>query len=261
MNRPDPPSHPVSGLGLSAQALAAWPGAERREPRVDDRHYLVLSSLAESLRVAVDTRLGDRAGLDVLDVGCGTKPYLPFFAERAGSYRGIDLQPGPLVDDVGGAEELPYPEGAFDVVLCTQVLEHLKHPERAVGEFNRVLRPGGAVFASTHGVFLYHPDPPGSDQDYWRWTHAGLERLFREAAPWTSIDVVPNGDVVACLGYIACQFLGEAGDRLPVPWLGRALLSGANRFIRRLDRRFPPRARVPHGGSMSANYLLSATKP
>ena len=34
------------------------------------------------------------------------------------------------------------------------------------------------MLASTHGVMLYHPNP----QDLWRWTHTGLERLFREAA-------------------------------------------------------------------------------
>ena len=43
-------------------------------------------------------------------------------------------------------------DGAFDVVLCTQVLEHVEDPAQAVRELHRVTSPGGRVLASTHGV-------------------------------------------------------------------------------------------------------------
>jgi SAM-dependent methyltransferase len=236
------------------------PGEERRHPRTDDRHYLALAPLAEGLRRAVRERLAGRRDLDVLDVGCGAKPYLPFFEPVARSYRGLDSEPGPYVDDVGGAERLPYADASFDVVLCTQVLEHLYEPDRAVREIHRVLRPGGLALVSTHGVFLYHPDPPDSDRDFWRWTHSGLARLFRTSADWRSIDVEPQGDVVACLAYIACQFVAEAGDRAGRPALRRAAVGTLNRGAAWLDRRYPPRARVPRPGSLSANYLVAAVK-
>ena len=248
-------------LDLSAADLAGWPGEERRNPRLGDRHYLALRTLADSLQASIERSLGDRRGLDVLDLGCGAKPYLPLFASRARSYRGLDAVPGPYVDDVGPAETIPYADGSFDVVFCTQVFEHIDDPSAATAEIHRVLRPGGVAFVSTHGVFLYHPDPPGSDRDYWRWTHAGLRRLFDRAAEWESIEVVPNGDVVACLGYITAQFVDEAGQRLRRPRLHRAALAALNWSAQALDRRYPPRARVPQPGSLTANYLLTARKP
>ena len=104
------------------------------------------------------------------------EPYYPFFAERASEYIGVDVVPQPAAELVGRVEELPVEDGAFDLVLCTQVLEHCDDPARAVAELRRVTAPGGRVLASTHGVQVYHPSP----QDYWRWTYAGLERLFAE---------------------------------------------------------------------------------
>ena len=242
-------------------AIDSWPGDERRQPRRTDRHYLALSNLAEALRGAIGRHLGTRTGLDVLDIGCGVKPYLPFFRGVAGSYRGIDAEAGPGADEVGTAESLPYADASFDVVLCTQVLEHLYDPSAAVAEIHRVLRPDGVAFVSTHGVFLFHPDPPGSDRDYWRWTHAGLSRLFTTTADWAQIEVVPNGEAVACLTYLACQFVDEAGQRLRSPRAKRAVLGGLNAAAAAVDKRFPARARVPAPGSLSANYLLTAIKP
>ena len=110
----------------------------------------------------------------VLDVGCGVKPYQPYFAPWATSYVGVDLAGNPAADLAGTVEALPVEDGSFDVVLCNQVLEHCDDPAQAVRELHRVAAPGGRVLASTHGVMVYHPSP----NDLWRWTHAGLERLF-----------------------------------------------------------------------------------
>ena len=240
--------------------VARWPGEERRSPPRSARHHLVLAPLAAELQAAVAAELGDRTGLRVLDVGCGEKPYLPFFAGRAVEYRGLDGTAGPHVDDVGSAERLPYADGAFDVVLCTQVLEHLVDPAAAVGETWRVLAPGGVALASTHGVYVYHPDPPEQGQDLWRWTHRGLERLFRAAGPWDAVRVRPCGEWVAALAYVACQAVdplaARGGERVR-----RAVVGGWNAVAAWLDARVPPSSRTPNPGSLSANYLLVARKP
>ena len=216
----------------------------------------MLRALADALGTEIDRALGGRRDLRVLDVGCGEKPYLPMFADRASEYRGIDAAPGPEVDDVGVVEALPYEDGSFDVVLCTQVLEHVGDPRQAVSEIGRVLAPGGVAFVSTHGVFLYHPDPV----DLWRWTHEGLARLFEGSAAWEEIRVTSNGEAVACLAYIACQYLDELGARLGSDRVRRGLLRLVNTLAERLDRRFPPRARAGAPGSLSANYLVCARR-
>jgi SAM-dependent methyltransferase len=248
------------GIPTGAQ-LSQWPGAERRRPQPGDRDYLILSSLVKLLRREMSIHLSGRQDLRVLDLGCGTKPYLPLFTELAASYRGLDQAPGPGVDDVGVLEALPYDSQSADVVLCTQVLEHVPDPAASVSEMHRVLVPGGLALVSTHGVFPYHPDPPTSDQDYWRWTHAGLRRLFGQAGDWSHLAVMSNGEALVCLTAMACMFLAAAGARLGSgARLSRLLISVLNRLAERADPMFPARARAGRPGSLSANYLVSAIR-
>jgi SAM-dependent methyltransferase len=67
------------------------------------------------------------------------------------------------------------PAQAFDIVACTEVLEHTLDPFAAVGEIRRVLRPGGHAFVSTPFNFRIHGPLP----DCWRFTEHGLRSLFR----------------------------------------------------------------------------------
>ena len=62
-------------------------------------------------------------------------------------------------------------------MLSTQVLEHVRDPQVYLAECMRVLRPGGRLLLSTHGIMVYHPDPV----DYWRWTGEGLKRAVEQA--------------------------------------------------------------------------------
>lgn len=175
---------------------ADWPGADKRRAPRTHLSYAVRAPLLRWLREE-----GERAAtehgptLRVLDVGCGDKPYFPYFAGCAASYVGVDVVPGPEVDLVGGAEHLPVADGGFDLVLCTQVLEHVDDPAAAVRELRRVAAPGGRILASTHGVQVYHPSP----NDFWRWTHSGLERLFAENGDWASVRVRPGSGTASCL--------------------------------------------------------------
>jgi len=241
-------------------AIASWPGLDRREPSIWDPHYLALQPLSLQLREALARTFGGRRDVRVLDIGCGAKPYLPFVAPYAESYLGVDAVAGPWVDRVGTAEDIPCEDASVDLVLCTQVLEHVEDPRRTVAEIYRVLAPGGAVLLSTHGVFLYHPDPPGSGRDYWRWTHSGLRKQFENAGDWSDIQISASGNIVSTCAYVLAQFLNEVTTRLGIDVLRRAVLSGWNRLSTLIDARFPPRARFPSGGSLSANYLVAAIK-
>src|SRR5207244_395237 len=93
----------------------------------------------------------------VLDVGCGSKPYYPFFAPYATEYVGVDVD-NPAAELEGAVESLPAEDGSFDVVLCTQVLEHAVDPPRAIRELaSRVNRCARAL--DTRSSLLSEPRP------------------------------------------------------------------------------------------------------
>lgn len=113
----------------------------------------------------------------VLDYGCADVPYRSFFASDV-DYVAADLEGNPhAILTLNPDGTVPAEDRSFDTVLSTQVLEHVADPERYLAECFRVLRPGGRMLLSTHGIFGYHPDPV----DLWRWTNAGLQRIVSDA--------------------------------------------------------------------------------
>src|SRR5581483_9410804 len=149
-------------MALPTGDVAAWPGREWRNPRRGDADFLLRYAIAASLAAARDRYVAP--GSRILDVGCGIMPYFPLFADVADAYEGTDITPGPNVTYVCPIESLTVPSESYDIVLCTQVLEHVRHPREGLAEPARVLRPGGHLFVTTHGVFPFHPNPT----DYWR---------------------------------------------------------------------------------------------
>ena len=147
-------------------------------------------------------------------------------------------------------------DGSFDVVLCTQVLEHSDDPAQAVRELRRVTAPGGRVLASTHGVQVYHPSPA----DYWRWTHEGLRRLFAENAEWQELEVEPAGGTAGCLGMLLATFVEIGCRRAHVGRLARGPVWALNRGGDALDRRIAL-LREPVPGVLFANLHVTAITP
>lgn len=227
-----------------------WPGRPHRHPPRSEPGWSIRRPLADWLRSE-----GSRAaGARVLDVGCGVKPYYPFFADAA-SYVGVDVKENVDADLVGSVDALPVEDGTFDIVLCTQVLEHVDDPAGAVRELHRATAPGGRVLLSTHGVMLYHPNP----QDYWRWTHTGLAFLFEREAAWESVEVRAGAGSAACLGLLFSHYLHLLGKRAHAARLMGPAISAVNAVAAALDRRVPMlREAIP--GALFANLHVTAVK-
>ena len=98
---------------------------------------------------------GIHDGSRVLDVGCGSGEFLRAMGAIGAHACGIDPAPGmvevarrvaPLADvRRGGAESLDWPDGSFDVVTAVNALQFADDTVDALGEFARVLAPGGLV--------------------------------------------------------------------------------------------------------------------
>jgi SAM-dependent methyltransferase len=223
-----------------------------------DPDYLVQTHLAQTLARAIGRALGGQRDLVVVDVGAGGSPYQSLLAPFTRRHVSIDFRKRPGIDVAGVAEQLPLRAGCADVVLATQVLEHVEDPARAVSEWQRVLRPGGRVFASTHGSFFYHPDPV----DYWRWTSAGLEKLFR--AQGLAVRSVESCEgtrttFVSLLAY----WMGTRSYMFPA-WLGSAIrlflllpLNLASDVTEVAWRTYPRSKPI---ASLSVNYVVVAQK-
>jgi SAM-dependent methyltransferase len=229
--------------------LDTWPGREHREPPKSLPGWSIRRPLADWLREEGERAAGKR----VLDVGCGVKPYYPFFA-TASEYVGVDVKENVNADLEGSVDALPVEDESFDIVLCTQVLEHVDDPALAVRELRRVTAPGGRALVSTHGVMLYHPNP----QDLWRWTHTGLERLFRDNG-WTDVAVTPGAGSAEALAMLAGQYLHLLAKRAGASRLARPLITALNAAAERLDRRVAL-LRDPVPGALFANLHVVAVK-
>src|SRR5262245_32089297 len=145
---------------------------ERLEPRPGDPLYLCLSDLLIAIRGLMPSHPSR-----VLDYGCGGSPYRPLFGEC--TYHRADLIGGRNLDfEFAAVGRLPPQAADYDFVLSTQVLEHVEGPTAYLQECCRVLRPGGHLLLTTHGIFEDHAVP----HDYWRWTAGGLQRMIEEVA-------------------------------------------------------------------------------
>lgn len=94
-----------------------------------------------------------------LDVNGSVRGYF------TGDYIGVDMRDGPGVDLVANAHALPFDDNQFEVVVCTEMLEHDPAPWLSMPEMGRVLRPGGRLLLTTRGNGCSIHQYPG---DLWR---------------------------------------------------------------------------------------------
>jgi SAM-dependent methyltransferase len=93
---------------------------------------------------------------------------------------------------------LPFDDGAFELVFCKQVLEHVEHPRELVGEAARVLAPGGHLAGSTSQLEAFH------SRSIFNWTPYGLTRVVEDAG----LEVVELRPVIDGFTLVAWRALG-----------------------------------------------------
>lgn len=159
----------MSASAIARQLAEANYNRERLDPRRGDPLYLHLGDL----RIAMETATHSDAQR-VLDYGCGGSPYRPLFGKA--EYKRADFLDCGDLDYVLGEDSLVPEEGqSFDLILSTQVLEHVPEPAAYLAECHRLLTPNGELLLTTHGVFEDH----GCPYDFQRWTADGLRRLLQ----------------------------------------------------------------------------------
>jgi SAM-dependent methyltransferase len=159
-------------LSDARDAARAALASLRFQPGELTQQQFIRYALYEHLRATLAARLpAGGEGLEVLEVG-GSNGVVAAMLPRA---RYEVAPPFPEVD----VQDLSrYPTDRYDVVVVDNVLEHVPQPERAVAEIRRILRHGGVCICFTPFLVRVHNFPG----DYWRFTDAGLRRLFADFA-------------------------------------------------------------------------------
>lgn len=239
-------------------SLGEWPFPDRRCPRPDQPDYLPLRALSLALQATIKRELSGRTDLRIVDVGCGQKPFYPFFVTHVQEYVGLDIDNAfGMTDRVCPAEHLAVDSGWADVTLCLSVLEHVDDPPQVIRELTRVTKVGGVVFAATHGCFPWHPHP----QDHWRWTQTGLRLLFQRNGDFRSIDITATHGSVAHIFFLLAHYFSEwcEWSRWRRP-LRAPLLRLINRTGERLDRRFTGLADINRRVTAIPEFFVTARR-
>lgn len=144
------------------------------------------------------------AGSRILDAGAGEcrnrdlikhQTYIAIDAacgDQFWNYSGLDV--------IADLEKAPFKPNSFDLVICTQVLEHVREPQIVLNEFFRIAKAGGSICISAPQGWGVHQAP----YDFYRYTHFGLRYLL-EKAGFEMIAIEPS-----------CGYYGYLANRLTV---------------------------------------------
>jgi SAM-dependent methyltransferase len=189
-----------------------------------------------------------------LDLGCGAGPYADYFPHRIG----FDVQPGPAVHIVGDAHDLgTFEDEQFECVLCSEVLEHLHTPTRAIDEIHRVLKPGGRLILTTRFIFPIH-EAPG---DYYRYTKYGLRHLLQ---CFEILEIEEESNTLEAVAVLyqrigfQCRTLGSL--LLNIVWFVAARITQLFSFV--ITREYGSKwIGVEDGHIMTTGYYVLCEKP
>jgi len=177
----------------------------------------------------------------LLDIGCGSRPFAACFAGRVSHYWGTDLRGSRHLqarppDAYAPAGAQPIRTGSMDTVVSFSVVTYLPEPSLLFREAARVLKPGGVAFVE----FAQMEPILDAPHDYYRFTPYGARYQF-ERAGFEVLEVIPLGGLWARVGLSLIGALNRL-NRGPLRWLTelpvRLLYVALQIFFEGMDRVF-----------------------
>jgi SAM-dependent methyltransferase len=102
--------------------------------------------------------------------------------------------------DITDAPDLP--SASYDTIVCTQVLQYVPEPCRAIATLRRLLRPSGVLYLSVPGIAPNRGCVEGGGVEYSRFTSAGVRRMLEEQFASEHVVVEAFGNVLAAVGFL-----------------------------------------------------------
>lgn len=219
---------------------ARWQQLE--DEAIDRGDYFQMTAAGKSIDRGFIPLFDQHVRGRVLDAGAGRLAHRPLVAgsPNVDQYVSIDYEVAhpalsAAADLISG---LPFREGTFDTVICSQVLEHVPDPKVALAELSRVLANDGMLLLSVPHISFVH----GAPHDYYRYTQYGVSYLLREAG-LVPVSVAPMGGLLsllstpASMGLLLASSVGAFHPTLR--WIAqqvnRALIGSSRWLEARLD--------------------------
>jgi SAM-dependent methyltransferase len=150
----------------------------------------------------------------LLDLGCGSLPYKPIYKERFSINIAGDYDIRGAIDVRLDAINLPFPDNSFDVVIFSEVIEHIPNPEAAVIEISRVLKNGGVLLITWPFNYMMHEVP----FNYFNITEFGMQHMAKNTGMSIEHIFRRGGVIIVLTALIEFLIFGffEALCRVPI---------------------------------------------
>lgn len=145
-------------------------------PPLRSPYYFIRKGLLQKIKQYAPLLKGD-----MLDFGCGSKPYQSLFTNTT-TYIGIDYENtghphlNEQIDVFYNGVTLPFEANTFDAILASEVFEHVFNLEEIVPQLHKILKPGGKILITCPFVWNEHEVP----HDYARYTQFALKHLLEK---------------------------------------------------------------------------------
>jgi SAM-dependent methyltransferase len=164
------------------------------------RWFRYLSPANYTLWKALERAAAEYVRGSILDAGAGRKPYETLLLQHGERYFSVDWEDrGTGVDATGDLHSLQL-DRTFDTIVCTQVLEHTRHPVKVLERLRDHLSPGGRLIVTVPHLSMLHNEP----HDYFRYTRYGLDEIFRSAS-LDPVEITPVGGLWTFVGLLVSQ--------------------------------------------------------
>lgn len=130
----------------------------------------------------------------------------------------MDINHGDKVDIVGSADNIPAKDSTFDSIICTQVFEHLKDPQKSARELFRVLKKDGCALVTVPQMNELHEEP----HDYFRYTKYGLQELFGSAG-FEILEIKERGAYFSTIAQMRIRHIVGVFNLYKRPFLGKVI--------------------------------------
>lgn len=144
---------------------------------------------------------------NLLDFGCGQKPYLDLF-DHVLNYTGVDIQESghnhlnSKIDVFYDGKKLPFNDNSFDSIFASEVLEHVYNIDEILNELNRVLKKNGKMLITIPFIWEEHEEP----YDFNRFTIFFLKNKLNDYK-FQNIEINKTGNYILVIGQLINSYL------------------------------------------------------